>query len=113
MVILIDQIECGGLGACQGTTFITGPNVEIREVHRATDSCLGCLIKLNANDPGRPCDPTVPFNPNPQPPLNPITQPPRQLTLKPQTPPPTPQPTPAPTDSMYIPIPGGGQWMQV
>jgi len=114
LILTIGRIECGGRGACQSTTFITGPNVEIQEVICATDSCLGCLIKMDAADLGRPCDPRqlpeVPVNPVPEPPLTPVTQPPVVVTNPPVQPPPTPQPT----DSIYVPIPQqNGQWVPV
>lgn len=110
MILTIARIECGGRGSCHGTTFITGPNVEVREVICATDSCLGCLIKFDASDSGRPCDPSRPVAPAPIPPLNPITQPPVVVTPAPTLPPPTPQPT----DPQYVPIPQqNGQWVPI
>jgi hypothetical protein len=115
LIVKIERIECGGSGSCQGTTFVTGPNVEIGQVICATDSCLNCVIKLDAADSGRPCDPrqlpTVPVSPVP--PLNPVTQPPVVVVVP--TPPPTP-PTPQPTDSIYVPVPqqnGNGQWVPI
>jgi len=110
VILTIARIECGGRGSCHGTTFITGPNVEVREVICATDSCLGCLIKFDASDSGRPCDPSRPVAPAPVPPLNPITQPPVVVTPAPTLPPPTPQPT----DPQYVPIPQqNGQWVPI
>jgi len=115
IILTIGRIECGGAGSCQGTTFVTGSNVEVNEVICATDSCLGCVIKLNANDVGRPCDPNqvpaIPVIEVPTPPLTPITQAPVVTTQAPQT----PQPTPSPTNSMYVPIGnnGNGQWVPI
>jgi hypothetical protein len=58
ILLEVEKIECGGFGSCVGATFVTGDNVQIREVVCAFGACAGCTIKRNVAEPGVPCDPS-------------------------------------------------------
>jgi len=52
----VENIECTAPGACTGTQVITGPDVEIVDAKCVPiDACNGCVVKVNAADPGIPC----------------------------------------------------------
>jgi len=58
-MIDIFKVDCGGMGSCSGTRFITGPNVQIEEISCSSNSCANCLIQIDAADAGIPCDPQM------------------------------------------------------
>merc|ERR1712228_823632 len=58
IVLDIDFVECSGNTACEGTTFVTGANVNIASVKCSFGACAGCMIKETLADVGIPCDPS-------------------------------------------------------
>merc|ERR1719206_119213 len=87
VIVTLDRIECGGQSSCVSSTFILGPNVQVKEVICATGACLNCRIKRTAADVGVPCD------------VGQVTQAPVQVTSAPYVPTP-----PGGPGSAYVPI---------
>ena len=61
VIVTVGYLECSAISSCQGLTIYTGENVDIAHVIcNSFESCMGCMIKKDEFDAGRPCNP-APF----------------------------------------------------